>query len=84
MPSAVEGGLGPSLLCPTGLLPLPGVIASLMKLRASWGYDLAVVEKGLERTIVQAHRQTRNSGRLKKARVCSDLSVGGRFMIWER
>ena len=36
---------------------------------------LAVVERGLERTEVQAHRQTRNSGR----RVCSDLSVGGRF-----
>ena len=54
-----------------------------MKLRASWGYDLAVVERGLERTVVQAHRQTRNSGRLKKTRVCSDLWVGGRFVIWE-
>ena len=46
-------------------------------------YDLAVLEKGLERTVVQAHRQTRKSGRLKKTRVCSDLWVGGRLVIWE-
>ena len=36
--SAVVGGLGPSSLCPTGVLPLLGVIA------ASRGYDLAVVD----------------------------------------
>ena len=35
------GGLGPSSLCPTGVLSLPGVIA------ASLGYDLAVLEEGL-------------------------------------
>ena len=78
-PSAVEGGLGHSLLCPTGVLPLLGVIASSMNLRALWGYDLAVVERGLERTVVQA----RNSGRLKKTRVCSVLWVGGQFVIWD-
>ena len=44
---------------------------------ASWDYDLAVVEEGLRRTVMQAHSQTCDSGRLQKV-TCVSRSEGGR------
>ena len=55
---APKGGLGPSLLCSTGVFLLLGVIA------ASTGYDLAVVEGGILTHSVWAHRQMRLDSRV--------------------
>ena len=65
------GRVGPSSLCPTGVLPLLEVIATT-------GYDLAVVEGG---TLTYSHLcgQTR-------AQFCPDFVVrgwAGRFVIWK-
>ena len=58
--SSFKGGLGPSSLCPSGVLTIARVIA------ASLGYDLAVEVWDFNVQAVFAHGQTRNSVSTKK------------------